>query len=122
MKIYTWIDGQTFEHLPNPFQNTSPLTDAWWLAHGGTISEQPDPEPEPETPHIYSKYKIKLACEELNIWEEVKSYIEQFGKWESFLLITDISSDNAEFQTVLPTLEQAFGENTVKIILEASEI
>ena len=50
MKIYTWTDGQTFNYLPNPWQNTSPVTDRWWTAHGGTIAETPDPpEPIPDT-------------------------------------------------------------------------
>lgn len=121
MKIYTWTDGRTYGYLPNPFENTSPMTEAWWLAHGGTISEQPDP-PTPAPVHIYSKYKLKLACESENVWAEVKSYIEQAGKWESFVLIQDISSENEELQQVLPTIYQTFGEELVNKVLSESEI
>ena len=50
MKTYTWTDGRTFTYLPNPFENTSPVTEAWWTAHGGTVTETPDPpEPTPDT-------------------------------------------------------------------------
>ena len=50
MKRYTWTDGREFDYLPNPFENTSPVTEAWWTANGGTIEELPDPpEPEPDT-------------------------------------------------------------------------
>lgn len=120
MKKYIY-DNQEYDEIPAwLWEDTSPISERFFIEHGGRIEDRPDPEP--ETTHTYSKYKIKLACEDLNIWEEVKSYIEQAEKWESFLLITDISSDNDEFKSVLPTLAQAFGENTVQIVLEASEI
>lgn len=119
MKIYTWTDGRTFNYLPNPFENTSPVSEKWWVNHGGTISEIPDP-PEPTPIYTYSKYKLKLACESRNLWQEVKSYIEQSGKWESFLLITEISSDNAEFEQVLSTIKEAFGAELVEAVLVES--
>ena len=50
MKTYTWTDGRSWNYLPNPFNNTSPVTEQWWTAHGGTITEVPDPpEPIPDT-------------------------------------------------------------------------
>ena len=119
MKIYTWTDGRTYNYIPNPFENVSPVTEKWWINHGGTIAEIPDP-PEPTPIYTYSKYKIKLACEKRNLWAEVKSYIEQGGKWESFLLINDVSSDNAELQQVLPTIKEAFGETLVDEVLAES--
>lgn len=45
MKQYTWTDGRTYSYLPNPFENTSPVTEQWWTSHGGTITDIPDPEP-----------------------------------------------------------------------------
>ena len=119
MRIYT-MDGQEFSELPAIYANTSPITEAWWEEHGGTIEEVPDPMP--VDTKVYSKYKLMLACKKENLWSEVKSYIEQAGKWESFLLIQDISSDNDELQQVMPTIIQAFGEETVARVLAEAEI
>ena len=69
-----------------------------------------EPIPAPEPPVVrFSKYLIKLACEKRNLWEQVKAAIEVAGKWESFLLINDIASDNAELLEALPAIVEAFG-------------
>ena len=50
MKQYTWKDGSTYYELPRIIDNTSPVTEAWWVANGGSITEVPDPpEPIPDT-------------------------------------------------------------------------
>ena len=50
MKIYTWTDGTEYDELPGSMGNTSPVSEQWWTAHGGTIEERPDPpEPIPDT-------------------------------------------------------------------------
>ena len=74
------------------------------------------------TPSVihYSKYLLKRSCERHGLWEDVKGMIENAGKWESFLLIQDISNDNEEFQEVLPSLYQVFGEETVNTVLSES--
>jgi len=79
----------------------------------------PLPEPEPETVR-YSKYLIKLACEKRGIWEQVRTAIEQSGKWESFLLINDIASDNPELLEAMPLIVQAFGQALVDEVLAES--
>ena len=118
MKKYIY-DNQEYDEIPYwIWENTSPITEKYFIAHGGIITEIP--EPEEVTPIIYSKYKLKLACEKRNLWAEVKSYIEQNGKWESFLLITDVSSDNAEFLAILPTIKEAFGAELVEAVLAES--
>lgn len=118
MKKYIY-ENQEFEEIPAwIWPNTSPITERFFLNHGGRIVEIP--EPEEVTPIIYSKYKLKLACEKRNLWAEVKSYIEQAGKWESFLLINDIASDNAEFTQVLPIIKEAFGAELVEAVLAES--
>ena len=80
----------------------------------------PEPEPTPEPTVEYSKYKLKLACERRGLWEDVKAQIELNGKWESFLLIQTISSDNRELQDTLPVLEEIFGADVVKAVLAES--
>ena len=120
MKIYTWTDGRKYAYLPNPFEKTSPMTESWWLNHGGTIEEVEDPTPKPV--YSYDKYKLKKACEDMNLWAELKSYIEQAGKWDSFILIQDLSSENPELQEIMPDLITAFGVETVNAVLEAAKI
>lgn len=79
------------------------------------------PTPGPEVVH-YSKYALKQACEKRGLWEQVKSAIEAAGKWESFLLIQAISSDNSELQEALPGIRQIFGSDVVDAVLEESEM
>lgn len=82
--------------------------------------ELPPPEPEPEPVVRYSKYALKNACVERGLWEQVKAMIEAAGKWESFLLIQDLSSDNAELQEVLPAIKERFGADVVEAVLAES--
>ncbi len=50
MIIYIWTDGTHYDVLPAIMDNTSPITESWWTAHGGTIEEVPDPPtPTPDT-------------------------------------------------------------------------
>ena len=115
MKIYR-IDNLEFAALPAIYANTSPITEAWWLSHGGTIQEVPDP-PEPEQQQTISKYAVKMACEKRCIWGQVRQAIEDAGKWESFLLIQSLDTSNAELQEALPLLVQRFGQETVDAVL-----
>ena len=80
----------------------------------------PIPEPEPEPVYRYSKYLLKNACEKRGLWAQVKDAIEAAGKWESFLLINDIASDNAELLDVLPAIKKNFGAETVDAVLAES--
>lgn len=80
----------------------------------------PEPEPEPAPVVAYSKYKLKLACESRGLWEQVKAAIETAGKWESFLLIQTISSDNQELKDTLPDIRAAFGSDVVDAVLAES--
>lgn len=84
----------------------------------------PIPVPPPEPPPIvrYSKYALKNACIKRGLWEEVRGMIEAAGKWESFLLIQDLSSDNAELAEVMPSIVEHFGADVVEAVLaEAAE-
>ena len=78
-------------------------------------------DPGPSVVH-YSKYALKQACVKRGLWEDVKAAIEAAGKWESFLLIQAITSDNAELQEALPGIRQIFGSDVVDAVLEESEI
>ena len=78
-------------------------------------------DPGPAVVH-YSKYALKQACEKRGLWEDVKAAIENAGKWESFLLIQAISSDNSELQEALPGIRQIFGSDVVDAVLEESEM
>ena len=80
----------------------------------------PEPEPVPEPVVRYSKYLLKNACEKRGLWERVKAAIEAADKWESFLLINDIASDNPELLGVMPAIKERFGAETVKAVLDES--
>lgn len=82
---------------------------------------RPTPEPEPEPVKLYSKYLLKNACVRRGLWDEVKAMIEGAGKWESFLLIQNIASDNEELVEVLPSIREHFGDALVDEVLEESE-
>lgn len=41
MKRYV-MQGIEFDELPSEWGNTNPITERWWLAHGGTIEEVDD--------------------------------------------------------------------------------
>ena len=121
MKYYI-IDDKEYNEMPTwLWPNTSPITESFFIGQGGRIEEREDP-PEPTPIYTYSKYKLKLACEARNLWSEVKSYIEQAGKWESFLLIQNLTSENQELQDVLPALITAFGAEIVNAVLSEAEI
>lgn len=81
----------------------------------------PDPGPEPEPVKLYSKYLLKNACVKRGLWDEVKAMIEGAGKWESFLLIQNIASDNEELVEVLPAIREHFGDEVVDEVLAESE-
>lgn len=119
MKQYIWKDGRSYSYLPNPFENTSPVTEAWWTASGGTVEELPDP-PEPEPVVRYSKYKLQLFCQGLGLWDEVKQAISGAGLQDSWLNIQDIASDNPELVAALPAMREAFGTELVDEALAAS--
>jgi len=79
------------------------------------------PIPEPEPPVVrYSRYLIKRACERRGLWEQVKAAIEAAGKWESFLIINDIASDNQELEEAMPLIVQTFGQALVDEVLAES--
>ena len=78
-----------------------------------------DPEPVPPVVR-YSKYKLKNACVSRDLWDSVRTAIENAGKWESFLLINDIASDNPELVEVMPMLVETFGEELVRQVLSES--
>lgn len=85
----------------------------------------PIPVPPPEPPPVvrYSKYALKNACIKRGLWDEVRGMIEAAGKWESFLLIQDLSSDNAELAEVMPSIVAHFGADVVEAVLaEAAEV
>lgn len=82
----------------------------------------PEPEPVPEPVVRYSKYLLKKACEKQGLWEDVKEAIERASKWESFLLINDIASDNQELLDIMPTIRETFGSDTVDAVLAESVV
>lgn len=119
MKKYIY-DNQEYDEIPAwLWGDTSPINERWWTAHGGTITEVPDP-PTPPPVVRYSKYKLKLVCEKRHLWEQVRTLIELAGKWESFLLINDIAADNQELQDVMPDIIAKFGAETVAAVLAES--
>lgn len=121
MIIYIEPNGTRHHVMPQIWGSASPITWEFLAAHGWTREEIPDPPPEPEI-KVYSKYKLKCALVDLGIWDEVKNRIETAGYWDSFLLIQDISADNAEFQTALPLLAQAFPDVDIAALLVDCEV
>lgn len=68
----------------------------------------------------YSKYKIQLACQKRELWEQVKAAIAASGKQDSWDNIIDIASDNPELLAVLPAIKETFGEEVVEAVLQES--
>lgn len=116
-----WIDENEQKHhaLPRIWNGTTPFNEFRANEAGWRLIEEPDPDP-PEPITHYSKYRLKNACVSRGLWDGVRSAIENAGKWESFLLIQDISSDNPELLEVMPTLVQLFGEDLVGEVLNES--
>lgn len=65
----------------------------------------------------YSKYKIQIACQKRNLWEQVKTAITEAGLSDSWSNIQDIASDNPELVAALPAIRQAFGSELVDEVL-----
>ena len=70
----------------------------------------------------YSKYKIQLATEKRNLWQQVKEAIAAAGKTDSWNNIQDIASNNPELVATLPAIRQAFGSDLVDAVLQESII
>ena len=68
----------------------------------------------------YSKYKIQLASQKRNLWEQVKSAIATAGLQDSWSNIVDIASDNEELDRALPAIRDMFGTDVVNAVLEES--
>ena len=80
----------------------------------------PMPEPVPTPVVRYSKYKIQLACQSKGLWANVKEFIANSGKKDSWDNIIDIRSDNEELMAVLPDIRTAFGSDVVDAVLAES--
>ena len=65
----------------------------------------------------YSKYKIQLACQKRDLWEQVKGAIAAAHLEDSWANIQDIASDNPELVAALPAIRQAFGSELVDEVL-----
>lgn len=68
----------------------------------------------------YSKYKIQIACQKRNLWEQVKEAIAAAGLSDSWANIQDIASGNPEFVAALPGIRQSFGTELVDDVLSES--
>lgn len=68
----------------------------------------------------YSKYKIQIACQKRNLWEQVKEAIAAAGKADSWSNIQDIASDNEELVAALPQIRNIFGSALVDQVLSES--
>ena len=68
----------------------------------------------------YSKYKIQIACQKRNLWEQVKEAIAAAGKADSWANIQDIASDNEELVAALPQIRNIFGSALVDQVLSES--
>lgn len=70
----------------------------------------------------YSKLKLCRYLKEINIWDEVKAFIEQAGVMDEWLLAQDLASDDDMFLAVVQGLRQSFPEVDVETILEKAKI
>lgn len=68
----------------------------------------------------YDKYAIKNACDKRGLWAQVKEAVESAHKWDAFLLIRDLASDNPELCEILPLIRQKFGSDLVDEVLSES--
>lgn len=122
MTITVYIDPRDKEHrtLPARWESTSPVTEAWALAHGWIKESRTIPDP-PEI-HQYSKLHLYDALLSAGIWDQVRSAIEQAGQLERWNLAVDLSTDYAPFAAILSQLRQTYGDELVDSILSQAEI
>ena len=106
-------DGGRHSSLPTLWKNRTPMNWTKLQRLGWTIHQEEVPDP----PKTYSRYKLKRKLAELGIWEDVKAAIEQYGYWDSLVLITRLESTNDELQRALPLLQEAFPNVDVDEIL-----
>ena len=94
-----------------------------------TIVEIPAP-PETKQVRIFSKYRLWDITStlpftlpdgtETTVWEAFKSFIQSSGKADGYAAIVEIAEDNEYFLQLRPLAAEAFGEDVVARVLEAS--
>lgn len=118
--IYIDPDGTEYDMLPRKYKDTSPVTEAWALAHGWAKEERVIPD-QPEV-HLYSKLRLYDALVHTGIWEQVRAAIEAAGQWERWEWAIELATDYEPFAQLLVQLRQTFGDELTDNILSQAEI
>lgn len=122
MKYNIYIEPETnkeYRILPNPWKGKiSPLNATNCINFGWTIKEVTVEDP--VTVYTYSKLKIVTGCKNAEIWDDVKSRIEQAGYIEEFTYAQNLSSADSRFASVVTLAKQLYGDETVETILKGA--
>ena len=93
-----------------------------WLAAHGYTDMTPEQIAAAVTPIVtakkYSKYKLKLELQKLNLWDTFKGALTE-DEYETFLLVQELASDDENFTS---TLEKFKSIQNYEAILSACEI
>ena len=107
MKRYV-MQGQIFDELPIAWENTSPLTERWWLANGGTIEEVEDKE-QYEEGIKYDVATIKQIFEVPDGWHYYLDLaLKDVGQLDAFNRAAYISTDMPDFRLLVDEVHKRF--------------
>lgn len=107
--------------LPNPWKGKiSPLTPTNCSKFGWVIKKVEVDDP--VKVYTYSKLKLVLECKKANIWDDIKSKIEEAGYIDEFNYAQNLSSSNEMFSAVVAQVKELYGDETVETILKRALI
>ena len=123
MIITKWTspDGQTYECLPKSWNNSSPITNRWALAHGWVKHEEEVPDPEPV--FTYSKYKLHLTLGMQNLWDSFWNALSADEK-QLWADANELRSDDPFFMGAMVRLKETLkiDDDLLEQILEESQV
>ena len=105
MKHYT-IDNTTTDYLPDPCRGVSPMTEARFVALGGTITDDGEPTPQERVCGAFADLIADLAQKTDGITPEIFLAVAQNG----------ISSDLIAFARMRGVPEEVIAEGRARII------
>lgn len=115
MKYYI-INDKEYEEIPYwLWPNTSPITESFFIEHGGRIEEREDPDPEPEIKHysklqilLHAKADLPMITEGLDIKHGDKIFIEALKSldlYEAWNAADYISTDYDNYEIIVSSIK-----------------
>lgn len=123
MIITKWTspDGQTYSSLPKTWNNSSPITEHFALAHGWVKHEEEVPDP--EIVWHYSKYRLYLALERENLWDTFWNALDESQKrmWDN---CQELQSNDPFFVAAIAGIKERLqiSDELIEQILEESQL